>query len=97
MDSTDLSLLIKGSNEIFLARGGDKNPLDEEEATIAFAFSSVVSIKEIKKGELITEENIWVKRPGGGYYKSNDYYNLIGKTAKINIPNDSQISKKDIL
>ena len=50
--------------------------------TINFAFSTVVSIKDIKPGDTLTYENIWVKRPGTGQIKAEFYESLIGK--KIN-------------
>ena len=59
-----------------------------------FAFASVVSIKKIFKGERLTK-NIWVKRPGTGYFQAADYFNLIGTKARRDIEMDSQI-KKDI-
>lgn len=96
MDPVSLSQLINGSYEIFLSRGGEKGPVEEELGTIAFAFASVVSIKEIKKGEKITSSNIWLKRPGGGDYGAKDFSSLIGKVAQRNIPNDQQITKNDI-
>ncbi len=96
MDPVSLSQLINGSYEIFLSRGGEKGPVEEELGTIAFAFASVVSIKEIKKGEKLTSSNIWLKRPGGGDYGAKEFSSLIGKVAQRNIPNDQQITKNDI-
>ena len=64
--------------------------------TSAFAFSSVVADKEIQKGEKFTEENLWVRRPGGGDYSAADYENLIGKTSKKLIKKGSQLKVKDI-
>ncbi len=96
MDTIALNQLIQGSNEIYLSRGGEKGPVDEESGTIAFAFASVVSIKEIKRGEKITLDNIWLKRPGGGDYGAKEFHSLIGKTAQKDIPNDQQITKNDI-
>ena len=96
MDPSSLNQLINGSYEIFLSRGGEKGPVEEESGTIAFAFASVVSIKEIKKGEKITSNNIWLKRPGGGDYGAKEFNSLIGKVAQKDIPNDYQIKKNDI-
>ena len=56
---------MKAPKQFFL-RGGNKKLIKEEEVTSAFAFSSVVADKEIKKGEQLTKENLWVRRPGGG-------------------------------
>ncbi len=96
MDSTELRQLIKGSKEIFFARGGKKHPLNQEKITMKFAFASVVSIKKIFKGERLTKKNIWVKRPGTGHFQAGEYLNLIGKKARRDIEIDSQIKKKDI-
>ncbi len=97
MDGKNLTNLINGSNEIFLARGSDKNPLSEEQGTISFAFASVVSIRDINQGETLTKDNIWLKRPGSGDFGVNDYYKLIGKKAKINIKKNRQIKKTDFI
>ena len=66
-----------------------------ERKTIDFAYSSVVSILPIKKGEKFTKKNIWVKRPGLGDFLANDYNKLLGKIAKLNISANRYIKKKD--
>lgn len=96
MDPSALSSLIDGSNTIFLARGGEKVPVEAEVPTIAFAFASVVAIKDIEPGELLTEENIWVKRPGGGDFGVLDYDNLLGKVAAQTIKSGYQIKSSQI-
>ena len=62
MDEIAARDLIKGSELIRQSLKGKKEPLKEENVTINFAFSSVVTIANIKKGEKFTNENIWVKR-----------------------------------
>lgn len=96
MDPNELQQLIKGSKEIFLARGGKKKPLHQEKVTMRFAFASVVSIKKIKKGEKFTKKNIWVKRPGNGYFTAENYFDLLGKKAIRNIEEGEQIKKRDL-
>ena len=96
MDPVDMKNLIKGSNEIFLASGNGKGPIEQEAKTIAFAFASVVVIKDIKTGEVLSEENIWLKRPGGGDFGVNEYYGLFGKTANKDITKGYQLKKQDI-
>ena len=44
----------------------------------------------------LTEENIWVKRPGTGDIKAEHYKELIGKTVNKNIENDVHIAWSDI-
>jgi N-acetylneuraminate synthase len=96
MDSKSAKELIEGSKIIFKARGGSKGLIDEEKTVSGFAFASVVSIKDIKRGDILSYENIWVKRPGGGYYTTNDFEKILGKKALRNIKKDVQISKEDI-
>jgi N-acetylneuraminate synthase len=89
--------LIEGSKIIFAARGGEKGPVEAEAPTIAFAFASVVAIRDIAPGQKLSEENIWVKRPGGGDFTVLDYETLLGKVAKAPIPRGLQIKKSDVL
>lgn len=91
MDENELKDLIISSNEVYLMRGGKKAPLNEEQATIDFAFATVVAIDDIKKGEILTKENIWVKRPGIGEILAADYEKILGKKAKIDINKDVHI------
>ena len=96
MDPSELSKLIEGSKIIWSARGGDKNPIAAEAPTIAFAFASVVAIQDIDQGQLLTEENIWIKRPGGGDFNAIDYDGLLGKIAQRKIVRGFQIRKSDL-
>lgn len=92
MDEDEARDLIESAKEIFLMRGGKKEATKEEQVTINFAFATCVSIANIKKGEVFSPKNLWVKRPGTGEIKAKDYESLLGKKAKIDIPNDTQIT-----
>jgi len=96
IDEKNLKELIKGCNIVFLQRGGEKNLLKEEQVTRNFAFASVVSIKEIKNGEKLTQKNIWVKRPGNGDFAASKYEKILGKIAIKKIKKNTQIKKNDI-
>ena len=96
IDEKELKKLITDCNIIFEQRGGKKNLLKEEQVTRNFAYASVVSIKEIKEGEKLSYNNIWVKRPGNGYFKANEYHKLLGKKAKNKIKKNFQIKKRDV-
>ena len=96
MDPVALTSLIEGSKVIFSARGGVKGPVEAEAATIAFAFASVVATRDINPGELLNEENIWVKRPGGGDFNVSDYEALLGRTAARKISGGFQIKIADL-
>lgn len=95
MDPDQLIELIHGSKEIWSMRGGEKEPAAEEQVTIDFAFSSVVAIKNISAGDIFSEKNIWVKRPGTGEIHAREFKNIIGKTAVKDIKEDQQLSYSD--
>ena len=97
MDPESLTDLIMGSRVLFECRGGRKGPVDEEKSTIDFAFASVVATKDIKAGENLSEQNIWVKRPGGGDFSASDYELLLGKKVKISVDGGSQLKRSHVL
>ena len=88
--------LITASAEIALMRGGTKEPAKEEQVTIDFAFATVCTIANIKKGETFTKDNIWVKRPGTGEILADKFEAVLGKKATRNIINDEQLTWEDI-
>jgi N-acetylneuraminate synthase len=96
MDESACSELIISSSEIWQMRGGTKNPAQEEQVTMDFAFATVCSIAPIRKGELLTKENIWVKRPGTGKILAEHFNDLIGKFSTRDIENDKQLTWGDI-
>jgi N-acetylneuraminate synthase len=96
MDPAALTALIEGSRTIFAARGGRKEPTAAEAPTIAFAFASVVVIRDIKQGEPLSEENLWVKRPGGGDFGVLDYEKLLGKRAAVDVCKGYQLKRTQV-
>ena len=70
--------------------------MKEEQSVIDFAFASVVSISEIKKGEVYSKKNLWVKRPGKGPFYASDFDKILGTRATRDIPNDYHIKPTDI-
>lgn len=83
--------LVKGSNAVWQARGGSKTILDEEKPVIDFAYATVVTIKPIQKGETLTKDNIWVKRPGTGQIPAHKLDDILGKVVSIDLPSDVQL------
>ena len=96
MDKKELKDLLEGSKEIHQMLGGKKEALKEEQVTIDFAFATIVTIKPIKKGEKFTEDNIWVKRPGTGEIRAEEYNDILGHTALCDIDNDIHLTRKMI-
>jgi len=96
MDTNACKELIDGSNILFQQRGGHKGPAEEEQVTIDFAFATICSIEPIRKGEVFTKENIWVKRPGKGGIPAEKYEEVLGKKANRDIEIDMQLTVDDI-
>lgn len=96
MDEKACRELIEGSKILKQQRGGSKGAAEEEQVTIDFAFASVCTIKEIRKGQRFTEDNIWVKRPGTGEILAEDYEAILGKIASTNLDKDIQIKWSDV-
>lgn len=96
MDETECADLIAGTKKMFELRGGTKNLLKEEQITRNFAYSTVVTTSEIKKGDLFTRENVWVKRPGIGDWPAAKLDAVIGKRAINNLPSDYHLKLADV-
>ncbi len=96
MDPDSCRELSDGVKRISQMRGGKKGLEDCERKVASFAFGSVVSSKKIMKGEKLTKNNIWVRRPGNGFFKAKDYKRLIGKIASKDIKNNYQLKKNDV-
>jgi N-acetylneuraminate synthase len=97
LEPLELTELVKGCRAVKLALGDTKKILSKERPVLKFARECVVSTRKISKGEIFSEENLTTKRPNTGSIQARNYYKIIGKKAKINIPSDKQLSFGDIL
>lgn len=93
IEPDELSELVTGVDAVFRARGAERQIFPEEQEIVAWARESVVSEVSIPRGSVITKEMVWVKRPspGPGVVPAKDLGKVIGKTAQVDIPKDSQI------
>lgn len=81
LEPQQLKAMVDAIRHIEQALGnGVKQISESERKNIAIARKSIVAASEIKKGELFTEENLTVKRPGGGISPMK-WDELIGTTA----------------
>ena len=92
----ELKELVVGSKNVWKALKGGKEIQREEKPVIDFAYASVVTIKPVRKGEIFSLDNIWVKRPGTGDFIGDDLYKILGKKAKQNITVDTFVNKNDV-
>ena len=67
LDPKELRAMVSAIRNIEKALGnGVKVPSRSEQPNITVARKSIVAKKMIKQGDVLTEENITVKRPGNG-------------------------------
>lgn len=67
LEPEEFEVMVNNIRLIEKALGdGVKQPAEAEKKNIAIARKSIVAAKDIKKGEIFTEDNITVKRPGSG-------------------------------
>jgi N-acetylneuraminate synthase len=92
IEPAELKDLVVGSRAVWQALRGEKEIQKEERPVIEFAYASVVSIRDIKKGEILSRDNIWVKRPGTGEILVDRFDEVLGKKAKVDISNDRQLT-----
>ena len=95
IDFSELHQLADGCNKVYLAMGDEKQVREKEKDIRAWAFRSIVTTRDIKAGEIITQDMIWSKRPGTGIpsWKMNE---LIGKTVVKDIAKNVLIKEEDI-
>lgn len=67
LEPAELASMVSAIRNIELAIGsGKKHVSDSERPNIVVARKSIVAATDIRKGDLLTENNITVKRPGNG-------------------------------
>ena len=84
----ELIELVRYSEKIL--GDGEKKPSKSEKKNLLTNRVSIVTIKEISKGDKISISNIDIKRPGTGI-PSSEIYNLYGKISKRNFKEDQLI------
>lgn len=96
LEPSEMKKMIEGIRIIDEAKGtGIKVVQKQEEEVRNWAHHSVVSIKDIQKGETLTRQMINVKRPGTGIPAAH-YESVIGAKALRFIPKNSTLNWSDI-
>lgn len=92
LEPNELKQMVQGIRNVEKALNGSgiKEPSDSELKNRAVARKSIVASRNIEQGELFTEENITVKRPGTGI-SPMDWDLVIGKPAKRSFNSGDQI------
>ena len=91
LEPSELRAMVKSIRNIEQALGtGHKTISESERKNIEIARKSIVAAKDIKEGEIFTEENLTVKRPGNGI-SPMEWENVIGKVANRNFQEEELI------
>ena len=91
LEPNELTAMVSAIRNIELALGdGIKNPSKSEQKNILIARKSIVSISAIKIGDIFTEQNISVKRPGNGI-SAMKWHDVLGTSADKNYKEDELI------
>lgn len=91
LEPDELKEMVDSIRNIECALGsGVKIPSESEKKNISVARKSIVAKREIKKGEVFTEENITTKRPGSGISPMR-WFEVVGMEAKRDFAEDELI------
>ena len=92
LEPQELKAMVSAIRNIEQAISGSgiKEPSESEKKNMAIARKSIVAKIDIKKGEIFTEDNLTVKRPGSGI-SPMEWDNIIGKAASKNFNSDELI------
>lgn len=82
LEPDELKAMVSAVRNIEKAVGGDgtKHVSESERKNIAIARKSIIAARDIKAGEVFTEQNLTVKRPGSGISPMR-WEEVLGKTA----------------
>ena len=91
LEPDELKKMVESIRNIEQALGSEhKNVSASEKKNIEIARKSIVAARDISKGELLSEDNLAVKRPGNGISPMR-WNEVIGKTAIRNFCEDEVI------
>jgi N,N'-diacetyllegionaminate synthase len=91
LNPEQLKDMVKAIRNTEKAMGdGRKIPADSEKKNIVIARKSIVAAADIKRGEIFTEKNLTVKRPGNGISPMR-WFDILGKPAGRDYAEDELI------
>jgi N-acetylneuraminate synthase len=95
MDPAELRFLIDRSKEIHTALNNPKVRTAPEEDVYRFARGSVVADKNLPAGHVVTEADIWARRPGSGEISVQYFDRLIGARLTQAVKRNQQLCWAD--
>lgn len=96
MDPTQMKQLIYDINEFVQMQEEKNGLLDEEIKTRDFAFGSIFTKKEIREGDILTKDNITIKRPfNSDAVDISEFNKLLGKKTLKDMTKDTYLVNGD--
>ena len=96
MDPAELRHLIDRAREIWVATNNPKRRTEAEEPVYRFARASVVADRDMAEGHVITEADIWARRPGSGEIAGYDFDKVVGKRLTRAVTRNTQLKWGDL-
>ena len=96
MDPAELRFLIDRSKEIHTALLNPKVRTAPEEDVYRFARGSIVADRDLPAGYVITERDIWARRPGSGEISVQYFDRLIGARTRRALRRNQQLKWSDL-
>jgi sialic acid synthase SpsE len=95
IDFVDLAALVDGIRKIEAGLGGTKQVHEAERDIRAWAFRSLVTTRDVRAGEVLSDEAVWSKRPGTGIpaYRMDE---VVGRHAVRDMPANTLIAWDDL-
>ena len=91
LEPDELAAMVQSIRHIEAALGtGEKTPSPSERKNIVIARKSIVALRDIKVGDMLTEDNITVKRPGSGISPMK-WFEVLGTSAVRDFEEDELI------
>jgi sialic acid synthase SpsE len=97
MDPAELRFLVDRSKEIFTALRNPKMRTASEEDVYRFARGSIVADRDLPIGHVITEKDIWARRPGSGEISVQYFDRLIGSRTRSALKRNQQLKWTDLV
>lgn len=87
--------LVTGIRRVERALGDERRVHDGEVPIREWAHRSVVLVREVKAGSVLTADDVWTKRPGTGI-PSKRLPEVIGRTARVDLKKDTLLAWSDL-
>lgn len=97
MDPSELRFLIERSREVHIALHNEKKRTVPEEDVYRFARGSVVADRDLAEGHVITEADIWARRPGNGEIPVSCFDKVVGRRLTLAVKRNQQLRWSDLI